>query len=123
MPADDLGWLDAVALRDLVADGEVTPAELADSASVSVEQCGDFQSVADLLDVHGRGFSRVCRWLGAAVFLEASVPLRRPSPLCFVPPNGLVMPRRDLPFMVTLPVRIPSARGSKDPVCFPRTRR
>ena len=32
MPADDLGWLDAVALRDLVADGEVTPAELAESA-------------------------------------------------------------------------------------------
>jgi hypothetical protein len=32
MPADDLGWLDAVALRDLVADGEITPAELAESA-------------------------------------------------------------------------------------------
>ena len=32
MLADDLGWFDAVALRDLVADGEVTPAELAESA-------------------------------------------------------------------------------------------
>jgi amidase len=30
--ANDLGWLDAVALRDLVADGEVTAAELAESA-------------------------------------------------------------------------------------------
>jgi amidase len=32
VPADDLAWLDAVALRDLVADGEVTPAELAEGA-------------------------------------------------------------------------------------------
>ena len=37
MPADDLGWLDAVALRDLVADGEITPAELADSAIARID--------------------------------------------------------------------------------------
>ncbi len=37
MPADDLGWLDAVALRDLVADGEVTPAELAESAIARID--------------------------------------------------------------------------------------
>ena len=37
MSADDLGWLDAVALRDLVADGEVTPAELAESAIARID--------------------------------------------------------------------------------------
>ena len=37
MSANDLGWLDAVALRDLVADGEVTPAELAKSAIARIE--------------------------------------------------------------------------------------
>ena len=37
MSANDLGWLDAVALRDLVADGEVTPAELAESAIARIE--------------------------------------------------------------------------------------
>jgi hypothetical protein len=35
--ANDLGWLDAVALRDLVADGEITPAELADSAIARID--------------------------------------------------------------------------------------
>ena len=35
MLANDLGWLDAVALRDLVADGEITAAELAESAIAS----------------------------------------------------------------------------------------
>jgi Asp-tRNA(Asn)/Glu-tRNA(Gln) amidotransferase A subunit family amidase len=38
VPADDLGWLDAVALRDLVADGEVTPAELAQSAIARIDR-------------------------------------------------------------------------------------
>ena len=37
MPADDLGWFDAVALRGLVADGEVTPAELTQSAIARIE--------------------------------------------------------------------------------------
>ncbi len=37
VPATDLGWLDAVALRDMVADGEVTPAELAQSAIARIE--------------------------------------------------------------------------------------
>ena len=37
MAANDLGWLDAVALRDLVADGEVTPAELAESAIARID--------------------------------------------------------------------------------------
>ena len=37
MTANDLGWLDAVALRDLVADGEVTPAELAESAIARID--------------------------------------------------------------------------------------
>ena len=37
MLANDLGWLDAVALRDLVADGEITPAELADSAIARID--------------------------------------------------------------------------------------
>jgi hypothetical protein len=35
--ANDRGWLDAVALRDLVADGEVTPAEVAEGAIVRIE--------------------------------------------------------------------------------------
>jgi len=37
VPATDPGWLDAVALRDMVADGEVTPAELADSAIARID--------------------------------------------------------------------------------------
>ena len=37
MLANDLGWLDAVALRDLVADGEITPAELADGAIARID--------------------------------------------------------------------------------------
>ena len=37
MPANDLRWLDAVALRDLVAVGEVTPAELAEGAIARIE--------------------------------------------------------------------------------------
>jgi amidase len=37
VPADDLGWLDAVALRDLVVDGEVTPGELAESAIARID--------------------------------------------------------------------------------------
>ena len=37
MSADDLGWFDAVALRDLVAHGEVTPAELAESAIARID--------------------------------------------------------------------------------------
>jgi amidase len=37
VPADYLGWLDAVALRDLVADGEVPPAELAESAIARID--------------------------------------------------------------------------------------
>ena len=36
-PASDLGWLDAVALRDLVAAGEVTAAELAESAITRID--------------------------------------------------------------------------------------
>jgi amidase len=34
---DDLGWLDAVALRDLVADGQITPAELTEAAIARIE--------------------------------------------------------------------------------------
>jgi hypothetical protein len=34
---NDLGWLDAVALRDLVAAGEVTPAEVAEGAIARIE--------------------------------------------------------------------------------------
>ena len=37
MSTNDLGWLDAVALRNLVADGEVTPAELAESAIARID--------------------------------------------------------------------------------------
>ena len=37
MLANDLGWLDAVALRDLVAAGEVTPAEVAEGAIARIE--------------------------------------------------------------------------------------
>ncbi len=32
MTGDELAWLDAVALRDLLADGQITPAEVTDSA-------------------------------------------------------------------------------------------
>ncbi|MDX6377599.1 MAG: amidase, partial [Gaiellaceae bacterium] len=35
--ADDLAWLDAVALRDLVAEGTVSPAELAEAAIARVD--------------------------------------------------------------------------------------
>ena len=35
--ADDLAWLDAIALRDLVAGGEVTPAELAEAAIARID--------------------------------------------------------------------------------------
>ena len=37
MLANDLGWLDAVALRDLVAAGEITAAELAESAIARID--------------------------------------------------------------------------------------
>ena len=37
MTTNDLGWLDAVALRDLVAAGEVTPAEVAEGAIARIE--------------------------------------------------------------------------------------
>ena len=37
MAATDLGWLDAVALRDLVAAGEVTAAEVAEGAIARIE--------------------------------------------------------------------------------------
>jgi hypothetical protein len=39
-----------------------SPSLCVHSASGSVEQCADSQSVADLLDVHGRRISRACRW-------------------------------------------------------------
>ncbi len=35
--ADNLAWLDAIALRDLVADGQVTPAELAEGAIARID--------------------------------------------------------------------------------------
>ena len=35
--AADLAWLDAIALRDLVADGQVTPAELAEGAIARID--------------------------------------------------------------------------------------
>jgi amidase len=35
--ANDLGWVDAVALRDLLADGEVTPAGVAEGAMARIE--------------------------------------------------------------------------------------
>src|ERR1700754_4633527 len=37
MTAKDLGWPEPVALRDLVADGEITPAELAQSAIARID--------------------------------------------------------------------------------------
>jgi amidase len=37
MPTDDLKWLDAVSLRDLVVGGEVTPAELAEGAIARID--------------------------------------------------------------------------------------
>ncbi len=37
MASDDLAWLDAVSLRDLVAGGEVTPAELAEGAIARID--------------------------------------------------------------------------------------
>ncbi|HET7667659.1 MAG TPA: amidase [Mycobacterium sp.] len=37
MTADDLGWLDGIALRDLIADGEVTPVEVAEGAIARIE--------------------------------------------------------------------------------------
>jgi hypothetical protein len=42
--ANDRGWLDAVALRDLVADGEVTPAEVAEGAIVRIEKPNTFSA-------------------------------------------------------------------------------
>jgi hypothetical protein len=35
--ANDLGWLDAVALRDLIAAGEVTPAEASEGVIARIE--------------------------------------------------------------------------------------
>ncbi|MFL6086688.1 MAG: hypothetical protein ACJ74F_26490 [Mycobacterium sp.] len=37
MAANDLGWLDAVALRDLVADAEVTSAEVVEGAIARIQ--------------------------------------------------------------------------------------
>ena len=63
MPADDLGWLDAVALRDLVADGEVTPAELAEAVVATLGSLARTNIAGDVMRLylsHVTGITYVC---------------------------------------------------------------